>query len=115
MMIEDSDIERFAVVIYYQNLPEAERMLSKLQSYVKGEYVEGVFNALKGICSAIRSQDRSSLIMKIYGKYDLKKIDEIMARIRMSLNREFISDYEKGYFEAWLQILRTFRKLVEKR
>jgi len=113
-MIEDSDIERFATVIYYQNLPEAERILSRLQQYVNGDYVEGVFNALKGICNAIRSQDRSSLIMKIYGKYNLKRLDKLMARIQMSLNREFISNYEKGYFEAWLQVLKTFRKLVEK-
>lgn len=114
-MIKDSDIERFTTIIYYQNLSEAERMLSKLQSYVKGEYVEGVFNALKGVCSAIRSQDKSSLIMKIYGNYDLKKLDKLIARIETSLNREFISNYERGYFEAWLQILKTFRKLVEKR
>jgi hypothetical protein len=113
-MIEDSDIERFATVVYYQNLPEAERMLSRLQQCVSGDYVEGVFNALKGICSAIRSQDKSSLIMKIYGKYDLKRIDRLMARIQRILGREFISSYEKGYFEAWLQVLKTFRKLVEK-
>ncbi|MEM1545253.1 MAG: hypothetical protein QXY40_01250 [Candidatus Methanomethylicia archaeon] len=113
-MIKDSDIEKFATVIYYQNLPEAERMLLRLQQYVNGEYVEGVFNALKGICSAVRFQDKSSVIMKIYGNYNPKKIDKLIAKIQMSLNREFISSYEKGYFEAWLQILKTFKKLVEK-
>jgi hypothetical protein len=77
---------------------------------ISGEFEVGFFRALGGVVSAVESGQTFSPVWKLLeNPPDGEFLGRLERDILEHLSKPFISEREKGYFTAWLSLIRSVR------
>ena len=89
--------------VYFRSLPRAEQDLVPLKTKLSnlGEVGRGFYDALRGINSAAKEREASSLFMKLYRYADPEEIQVFSSRFKQEAYRSTTDDYERGFLIAW--------------
>lgn len=109
---ESSQIVRY---VYFKSLVRAEQDLAPLKTKTAalGEGGRGFYDALKGIYTAVREKDRSSLFVKLYRGGDPKEISALSEKFRQEAYRPTTDEYERGFLIAWEIALNMLSELKQ--
>lgn len=109
---ESAQIVRY---LYFKSFVRAEQDLAPLKSKTSplGEGGRGFYDALRGIYTAARERDRSSLFVKLYRGGTPKEISELSERFKQEAYRPTTDEYERGYLIAWEIALKMLAELKE--
>jgi hypothetical protein len=109
---ESSQIVRY---VYFKSMVRAEQDLAPLKSRTStlGEGGRGFFDAIRGICTAAKEKDKSSLFVKLYRGSSPKDISELSERFKQEAYRPTTDEYERGYLIAWEIALKILSELKE--
>lgn len=107
---ESSQIVRY---VYFRSLVRAEQDLVPMKSKTSGlgEGGRGFYDALRGIYTAARERDRSSLFVKLYRGSAPKEIMALSERFKQEAYRPTTDEYERGYLIAWETALKVLSEL----
>ncbi len=110
---ESSQIVRY---VYFRSLVRAEQDLPPLKTKATplGEGGRGFYDAIRGIYTAAREKDRSSLFVKLYRGSSPQDILGLSERFKQEAYRPTTDEYERGYLIAWETALRVLSDLKEK-
>ena len=109
---ESSQIVRY---VYFKSLVRAEQDLTPLKSKTSGlgEGGRGFYDALRGIYTAVREKDRSSLFVKLYRGAAPKDISTLSEKFKQEAYRPTTDEYERGFLIAWEIALKMLSELKE--
>ena len=107
---ESSQIVRY---VYFKSFVRADQDLAPLRSKTAslGEGGRGFYDAIRGIYTATRERDRSSLFVKLYRSSEPKEISSLSEKFRQEAYRPTTDEYERGYLIAWEIALKTLSEL----
>ncbi len=107
---ESSQIVRY---VYFKSLVRAEQDLAPLKSKTAGfgEGGRGFYDAVRGIYTAARERDNSSLFVKLYRGGDPGGILALSERFKQEAYRSTTDEYERGFLIAWEIALRMLSEL----
>jgi len=106
---------RFYQLTLERRFAEAERMLERLKDKTrKNEWNRGYLQALNGMIVTKKSNDERYAFL---ANLDLENEEDIKKNRREFLNQircDFHTDYDRGFFMAWADLLRVILKVREK-
>jgi len=107
---ESSQIVRY---VYFRSFARAEQDMGPLKTKVTplGEVGRGFFDALRGVYTASKERDRSSLFVKLYRNGDPKDITTLSDKFKQEAYRPTTDEYERGFLVAWEIALKTLAEL----
>lgn len=110
----DERIERQIVrslqLLFEGKLSDAERVIEGMERRAKGTELNGYVAVLKGIFLSYTTDDRTSLLHRIYSSDDPKRELESYVKAMSEADVSF-DDARSPVVEVWEAILRNFEKL----
>ncbi len=99
--------------VYFGSLPRAEQDLQPLKPKVLalGELGRGFFDALRGIHTAAKEKDTTSLFMKLYKQATPNEILALSEKFKKEAYRTTTDEYERGFLIAWEIASKTLSEL----
>lgn len=89
---------------------EAERALERMEKKFKSPEEKRVLFALRGMLNAYQTDDRDSLIFRVFTEDDPEKsAKETASELRKHLEHSLSGN--DSYFDAWMLILKNIKKL----
>lgn len=109
----DKESNQIVRYVYFKSLVRAEQDLAPLKSKTQGlgEGGRGFHDALRGIYTAVREKDRSSLFVKLYRAGDPKEISSLSEKFKQEAYRPTTDEYERGFLIAWEIALKVLSEL----
>lgn len=107
---ESTQIVRY---VYFRSFARAEQDMAPLKTKITplGEVGRGFFDALRGVFTASKERDRSSLFVKLYRSGDPKDITALSDKFKQEAYRPTTDEYERGFLVAWEIVLKTLAEL----
>jgi len=101
------DVGLFLSLLRKRDLKQARTLLEDRAQMVAGEFGRGFLCALEGMVSAVEGGQTFSPIWKLLeNEPDREFLSRLEEDIRDHLSKPFVSDRERGYFTAWLSLIR---------
>lgn len=105
-------ISRYFQLVTNRQFAEAERILERIkQKLEKNEWNKGYFHALKGIMVSQRSNNDQYSLLSNLDFNDRKKIREFQEEFLSHVNNGLHAEFDRGYFSAWADYMRTILRL----
>jgi len=102
------DVHLFVSLLRKRDIRQARALLEGRA--ISGEFEVGFFRALGGAVSAVESGQAFSPVWKLLeNPPDGEFLGRLERDIQEHLSKPFISERERGYFTAWLSMIRSVR------
>lgn len=109
MPAREMRMEMFVRALMRRDITKAKDHMEKLQKMVGNkEWGRGYSKAVEGIFNALKDNDPDSLAVKILGENNRDLAGEFLERYGKLASQEFRDEYEKGYYTAWSEFLKSF-------
>ncbi|MEM1689884.1 MAG: hypothetical protein QXU01_01325 [Candidatus Hadarchaeales archaeon] len=106
-LMDDTDIGIFLSTLKKRDLKQARAVLEEKLAKVNSEFERGILHALEGMLAAIEGNQTFSAVWKLLeNKPDLEFLKRLEKDLEEHISKPFISEREKGYFSAWLSLIR---------
>jgi len=113
---ESTLINQFFKFIADRKLTDAGRKLERLgQTMTEKQWSRGYYNALQGMSLAFKSRDHRYVYISQIDSDDPKKINSVRRKFLEQSRNPLQSDFDKGFFTAWLDYLRFLKKSISKK
>ena len=109
MPAREMRMEMFLRALLRRDFSRAKGHLEKLQKMAgNNEWGRGYSKAVNGFLSAIQDNDTDSLIVQLIKGHNQEKIETLLHHFESILRHEFRDEYEKGYYTAWVELLKAY-------
>lgn len=109
MPAREMRMEMFLRALLRRDFSRAKGHLEKLQKIAgNDEWGRGYSKAVSGFLSAIQDNDPDSLIVQLINEHNLEKAEALLRHFESILRHEFRDEYEKGYYTAWVELLKAY-------
>ncbi|MDJ0273920.1 MAG: hypothetical protein QXP81_08410 [Nitrososphaerota archaeon] len=106
----ERQVVRFLQLLFEGKISDAERMIEGMEKRSRGTELNGYVTVLKGILLSYTTDDRTSLLHRVYSSDDPKKELESFVKAMAETDLSF-DDSRSPVVEVWEVILRNFDKL----
>jgi hypothetical protein len=115
MPISPAVVTRFFQLVTSRQFAEAERELERLREskVKKSEFNAGFFLALSGMILAQKSSDDPYAFLPNVNFKDKKKLQSYRREFAKQQRNKLHSDFDRGFFKAWVDYMRVLIKDVE--
>lgn len=115
MPISPAVVTRFFQLVTSRQFAEAERELERLREskVKKSEFNTGFFLALSGMILAQKSSDDPYAFLPNVNFKDKKKLQSYRREFAKQQKNRLHSDFDRGFFKAWVDYMRVLIKDVE--
>lgn len=115
MPISPAVVTRFFQLVTSRQFAEAERELERLREskVKKSEFNAGFFLALSGMILAQKSSDDPYAFLPNVNFKDKKKLQSYRREFAKQQKNKLHSDFDRGFFKAWVDYMRVLIKDVE--
>ncbi|MGD8543552.1 MAG: hypothetical protein PVG48_00335 [Candidatus Bathyarchaeota archaeon] len=115
MPISPAVVTRFFQLVTSRQFAEAERELERLREskVKKSEFNAGFFLALSGMVLAQKSSDDPYAFLPNINFKDKKKLQSYRREFAKQQKNKLHSDFDRGFFKAWVDYMRVLIKDVE--
>jgi len=103
---------RFFQLLEKRQFAEAERMLELKERMADTEWNKGYYQALSGMALSLRSKDDMSFMATANLK-DEKELKRYRREFLKQSSNKIHANYDRGFFSAWTDYMRTLLKLRE--
>jgi hypothetical protein len=105
----DMRMEMFLRALLRRDFSKAKGHLEKLQKMAgSDEWGRGYARAINGFLSALQDNDSDAFLLQVVSKNDRERAEEFLKRFEEIISQEFLDEYEKGYYTAWVELLRAY-------
>jgi hypothetical protein len=103
-------MEMFLRALLKRDFTRAKAHAEKLEKMAgSNEWGRGYSRAVNGFLSAIKDSDPDALIVQLLREGDRKRAEELLGNFqKVILEHEFRDEYEKGYYTAWMELLKAY-------
>jgi hypothetical protein len=109
MPARDMRMEMFVRAVMRRDLNKAKSHMEKLIKIAgRDEWGRGYARAVEGIMNAIKDNDPDSLIVQLLTANNRERAKELLRLYSEMAAQEFRDEYEKGYYTAWVELLRAY-------
>lgn len=106
---------RLFQMVLERQFAEAERILERLRMKMrKNEWDRGYMRALNGIILTQKSGEERYAFLANLNLDDEKALEKNQREFLSYLKSDFHAEYDRGFFSAWVDFLRTILKTREK-
>jgi len=115
MPISPAVVTRFFQLVTSRQFAEAERELERLREskVKKSEFNAGFFLALSGMILAQKSSDDPYAFLPNVNFKDKKTLQSYRREFAKHQKNKLHSDFDRGFFKAWVDYMRVLVKDVE--
>ena len=115
MPISPAFVTRFFQLVTSRQFAEAERELERLREskVKKNEFNTGFFLALNGMILAQKSSDDQYVFLPNVNFKDKKKLQIYRREFAKHQKNKLHSDFDRGFFKAWVDYMRVLIKAEE--
>ena len=109
MPAREMRMEMFLRALMRRDFNKAKSHLEKLTKMVgNDEWGRGYTKAINGFISALKDNDTDALIVQLVKEVNHERAKQLLLHFEEILNHEFRDEYEKGYYTAWIELLRAY-------
>ena len=109
-------VNQYLKLIVNKKLTDARGKLERLsQTMAENEWSRGYYNALRGMSTALKSRNSRYAYISQLDPYDSKKIEGVRKEFLEQSRDPLQSDFDKGFFTAWLDYLKSLKKYTVKK
>jgi len=110
MPAREMRMEMFLRALLKRDFSRAKAHAEKLQKMAgTDEWGRGYAKAVNGFISAMKDNDPDALIVRLISEQDRERAEELLRHFQETiLEHEFRDDYEKGYYTAWVELLKAY-------
>ncbi|NJF24931.1 hypothetical protein [Thermococcus sp. Bubb.Bath] len=109
MSARDMRMEMFLRALLRRDFSKAKGHLEKLQKMAgSDEWGRGYTRAINGFLSTLQDNDPDSFLFQVVSNNDRERAEEFLKRFEEIISQEFRDEYEKGYYTAWVELLRAY-------
>ncbi|NJE09219.1 hypothetical protein E3E31_11945 [Thermococcus sp. M39] len=109
MPAREMRMEMFLRALMRRDFNKAKSHLEKLKKMVgDDEWGRGYSKAINGFISALKDNDSDALIVQLVKEVDHEKAEQLLEHFEGILKHEFRDEYEKGYYTAWVELLKAY-------
>ncbi len=114
MPISAALVTRFFQLLTNRQFAEAEREVERLSNNVKkNEFNSGFLRALNGMILAHRSNDDQHVFLSSINFNNRRALIKYRREFYRHVKNKLHSDYDRGFFKAWVEYMRILIKLKE--
>jgi hypothetical protein len=111
MFLDEAAVREFFEFVLKGDYVKAKSLIEKLEGLDLSEYELGCLNAMKGIASTIKEGGSN---VKQYLDRDFIKSRSLKFKEVLRLGGPMIDDYDRGFFEFWIEFLKTALEYLDK-
>jgi len=103
-------VDQYLRLFAEKSVAEAERILGKIRQEMQGTmWQRGYINALEGMIVALKSGDTRYVYLSRLDPNDHRTMEEARRKFQAEARNPLEGEFDRGFFSAWVELLRILR------